>query len=106
MSEVTAHRAWHGKIHLIQMAVAEAFDSTTIDMVSSRRDAKTVLARHSAIWLTRKLTKSSRRAIGSVFGGRDPATIFNAQQNIEYKMRDDRAFNEKVTGLLKRLGTI
>lgn len=60
-------------------------------LFSGCRRAKTVSARHMAIWLTRRLTTHSLPAIGRHFGGRDHTTIMHACRRWEARMEADTA---------------
>lgn len=78
--------------------VAEAFGVTYRDILSDRRDARLVVARHAGIWLARRLTLHSYPVIGRSFG-RDHTTVMYAVSRIEQRMADDGR-------LVRRLGKL
>jgi chromosomal replication initiator protein len=62
----------------IARAVAEKFGLSLRDLKGSTRRAVVAEGRHLAMYLARKHTPLSFRAIGDYFGGRDPATVRHA----------------------------
>jgi chromosomal replication initiation ATPase DnaA len=84
-------------------AVAAANGVTHIDIRSNRRDAKTVLARHTGIWLARRLTECSYPEIGWAFGKRDHTSAMYAVSRIDAAMADDPAFAGRVRALARSL---
>ena len=87
-------------IETIQKLCAGTFQVSLIDLRSQRRDAQSVLARHTAIWLTRRLTKHSTPAIGMHFGGRDHTTILYAISRMEQRIDHDPGIGDLVMGLM------
>ncbi len=67
------------------------------------RKKEVVLARQVAMYLSKKLTKSSLKTIGLHFGGRDHSTVIHAFNNIEKLTSEDISLNEIVTGLKNKL---
>jgi chromosomal replication initiator protein len=67
------------------------------------RKKEVVLARQVAMYLSKKLTKSSLKTIGLHFGGRDHSTVIHAYNNIEKLTSEDISLNEIVTGLKNKL---
>jgi len=67
------------------------------------RKKEVVLARQVAMYLSKKLTKSSLKTIGLHFGGRDHSTVIHAYNNIEKLTSEDISLNEIVIGLKNRL---
>ena len=95
---MTAARA--PAIETIQRLCAGTFQVSLIDLCSQRRDAQSVLARHTAIWLTRRLTKHSTSAIGRHFGDRDHTTVLYAISRMEHRIDHDPGIGNVVLGLM------
>ena len=69
-------------IDSIQRTVADYYDLRIADMTGRRRPKKIAHARQVAMYLSRKLTKSSLMEIGDAFGGRDHGTIIHAVKKV------------------------
>ena len=67
----------------IQEMASEHFSVPIEDLVSRRRDRKTVQARAVAIFVTREICGSTLAEIGSLYGGRDHSTILAAVRRVE-----------------------
>ncbi len=76
-------------IDLIQKKVAEHYSIKLADMSSIKKDKMTSQARHIAMYLAKKLTKSSLPEIGKKFGGRDHTTVIYSVNKIEDKLKND-----------------
>lgn len=83
--------------------VARYFGLTVAELTGPSRRQTTVLARDTAIFLTRHLRKDSFEQIGTYFGGRDHSTIMHAFHKIT-KKRDDTQVHAAIVELLQRLG--
>lgn len=83
--------------------VARYFGLTVAELTGPSRRQTTVLARDTAIFLTRRLRKDSFEQIGTYFGGRDHSTVMHAFQKIS-KRRDDVLVNAAIVELAQRLG--
>lgn len=55
-----------------------------------------VLARHTAMYLSKELTGASLQTIGAHFGGRNHATVIHACKCIEDNINSNPAFREKI----------
>jgi len=69
-------------IKLLLRAVANHFNLSTEELISRRRDRKTTLARHVAIYLMREGYNRSLTEIGKELGGRNHATILHGYEKI------------------------
>lgn len=67
----------------IREMASEHFSVPVEDLVSRRRDRKTVQARAVAIFVTREVCGSTLAEIGSLYGGRDHSTILAAVRRVE-----------------------
>lgn len=83
--------------------VAKFFGMSPSDLTGSRRGQDVVLARQTAIYLTRTLTKYSFPEIGAAFGGRDHTTIMHSVKKIEDTMRSDETLKNNIDLLLKAI---
>jgi chromosomal replication initiator protein len=73
----------------IQKAVAEHFQLSVEDLVSSRRAARVAWPRQVAMHLARELTHTSLPAIGKAFGGRNHATVLYACRRVSDRLVED-----------------
>ena len=83
-------------IDSIQKAVSDHFDIRLADMSSRRRPANIAFARQVAMFLSRKLTRSSLMEIGDAFGGRDHGTVIHAIRRVEQKSLKDTSVRDTV----------
>jgi len=87
----------------ITRIVCKEFDVDENKVREKNRKKEVVLARQVAMYLSKKLTKSSLKTIGLHFGGRDHSTVIHAYNNIEKLTSEDVSLNEIVTGLKNKL---
>jgi len=87
----------------ITKKVARYFGLTVAELTGPSRRQTTVLARDTAIFLTRHLRKDSFEQIGTYFGGRDHSTIMHAYKKIN-KKRGDSLVDATIVELVHRLG--
>ncbi len=78
-------------IKLIQKAVVEYYNISLSDIRSQRRNKSITLPRQLAMYLCRKLTKSSLPEIGRQFGGKDHTTVIHSCNKIEACLKEDTA---------------
>ena len=83
--------------------VARYFGLTVAELTGPSRRQTTVLARDTAIFLTRHLRKDSFEQIGTYFGGRDHSTIMHAYKKIN-KKRLDSLVDAAIVEIVHRLG--
>jgi chromosomal replication initiator protein len=69
-------------IKLLLPVVADYFNLSVEDLTSKRKDRKTTLARHVAIYLMREGYSCSLTEIGKELGGRNHATILHGYEKI------------------------
>jgi chromosomal replication initiator protein len=69
-------------IKLLLPVVADYFNLSAEDLISKRKDRKTSLARHVAIYLMREGYNCSLTEIGKELGGRNHATILHGYEKI------------------------
>ncbi len=92
-------------IESIQKAVASHFNLKVSDLKAKRKTKQIVLARQIAIYLSRRLTKSSLVEIGERFGGKDHSTILHAINKIKEQMQIDQKIVQIIQRIESRLNT-
>jgi chromosomal replication initiator protein len=92
------------KIEDIQKLVANHYNISRPDILSSRRTATVVRPRQIAMYLSKVLTLRSLPEIGRRFGGRDHTTVLHAVRKIENLAKADSSLSEELE-LLKRMLT-
>lgn len=90
------------KIEDIQRLVANHYNVSKSDILSSRRTASVVRPRQVAMFLSKALTLRSLPEIGRRFGGRDHTTVLHAVRKIERLTTDDSGLAGDID-LLKRM---
>ncbi|WP_084705117.1 chromosomal replication initiator protein DnaA [Beijerinckia mobilis] len=90
------------KIEDIQKLVANHFNVSRADILSSRRTANVVRPRQIAMYLSKIMTLRSLPEIGRRFGGRDHTTVLHAVRKIETMASTDTNLSEELE-LLKRM---
>jgi chromosomal replication initiator protein len=86
-------------IESIQKALASHFNLKTSDLKAKRKTKQIVLARQIAMYLARRLTKSSLVEIGERFGGRDHSTVLHAISKIRSQMQTD----QKIVQIIQKI---
>jgi chromosomal replication initiator protein len=69
-------------IKLLLQTVADHFNLTAEELIAKKKDRKTTLARHVAIYLIREGRNCSLTEIGKELGGRNHATILHGYEKI------------------------
>jgi chromosomal replication initiator protein len=90
------------KIEDIQRLVANHYNVSKSDILSSRRTATVVRPRQIAMYLSKALTLRSLPEIGRRFGGRDHTTVLHAVRKIESLTGNDASLAGEID-LLKRM---
>ena len=86
-------------IESIQKSVATYFNLKISDLKAKKKTKNIVLARQIAIYLSRKLSKSSLIEIGERFGGKDHSTVLHAINKIGQKIHTD----QKIAGAIQKI---
>lgn len=94
------------KIDDIKEAVSEEFGVAVRSMLAPIRVRKIVIARHTAMYLTREITKRSYPKIAKVFGRRDHTSIIHACEKTAERMAHDPAYAARVEKLRAALDAI
>ncbi len=90
----------------IQKIVADVFDVSEEVLRGKTRKQEIVLARQTAMYLTKEITRLPLKTIGSHFGGRDHSTVIYACQVISEALGNDEHFREKYDYIKKKIEQI
>jgi chromosomal replication initiator protein len=99
---IRAHEPKRVKIEDIQKLVANHYNVSRADILSSRRTAVVVKPRQIAMFLSKTLTMRSLPEIGRRFGGRDHTTVLHAVRKIEALSANDGTLRDELD-LLRRM---
>lgn len=83
-------------IDQVQRKVAEHYDVRLADMTSKRRPANIAFPRQIAMFISRRLTKSSLQDIGEAFGGRDHGTVIHACKTVQFRMDKEESLRQVI----------
>lgn len=83
-------------IDQVQRKVAEHYDIRLADMTSKRRPANIAFPRQVAMFISRRLTKSSLQDIGEAFGGRDHGTVIHACKTVQGRIESEESLRQIV----------
>lgn len=78
-------------------------DESLLRLKSKRQEI--VIARHTAMYLSKELTSCSLQTIGAHFGGRNHATVIHACKCIENEISNNSSFAEKIELIKENLFT-
>ena len=90
-------------VFYIQEVVAGYYGITIEEMLSRKRTADIIYARHVAMYLSRMIVDQPLKDIGKKFGGKDHTTIIHAVDKITTKVETDRNLKREVEDLEKRI---
>jgi chromosomal replication initiation ATPase DnaA len=85
------------------IVVSQAFGVEPTELCVSRRHGNE--ARSAGIYVARQVTDAAVGVIGEYFGGVSMAAISQMVARVEHRRGEDRAWNRRLVGLLKRLRT-
>ena len=91
------------KIEDIQRLVANHYNVSRADILSSRRTATVVRPRQIAMYLSKQLTLRSLPEIGRRFGGRDHTTVLHAVRKIDGLVAQDTSLAGEIDHLRRML---
>lgn len=84
---------------------AKTFDVSDEDIVSKKKDAKSSLARQTAIYVVRQVTQMPLESIGQEFGGRNHSTMVYTMSTVSEKIKNDSHYKEIVDDIIKNIKT-
>ena len=83
--------------------VADYFSLPPEELANKKRDRKTTLARHVAIYLMREGYSYSLSEIGKELGGRNHATILHGYEKIASRLSTDSTLSNQIAEIKERL---
>ena len=95
----------HLSIESVQREVANYFGVSLQDLKSSSRQASVTRPRQIAMFLARKLCKSSYPELGQKFGGKDHTTVLSACRKVDGLVRDDSKVRDIVNEIERHLNS-
>ncbi|MCB0531652.1 MAG: chromosomal replication initiator protein DnaA [Lewinellaceae bacterium] len=90
-------------VEFIQELVAEHFNVPVERLHQETRKRNIVIARQLSMFLAKKLTNKSLKAIGETFGGRDHSTVIYSCKAVQDMMDTDMIFMDTVSELEKKI---
>ncbi len=93
----------HVNTEYILSVVANYFNVTSDEILSSKRTQEIAYARHIAMYLIREFTNLSLPKIGKELGGRNHATILNGINNIKASIEKNDDTKKIIDELIKNL---
>src|SRR4051812_37740617 len=88
----------------IAQACCRHYGVSMTEILSPRRHAAIVWARHVAMYLSREHTLRSLPEIGRLFGGRDHTTVLHAARRIDAALADNAPLQRDVAAICAALG--
>ncbi len=90
-------------IKLLLRTVANYFSIPPEELINKKRDRKTALARHVAIYLMREGYNCSLTEIGKELGGRNHATILHGYEKIANELSINPSFSNQIAEIKEQL---
>jgi chromosomal replication initiator protein len=92
-------------IKLLLRTVADYFSIPAEELIDRKRDRKTTLARHVAIYLMREGYNCSLTEIGKELGGRNHATILHGYEKIANELSVNPALASQIEEIKEQLNS-
>jgi len=92
-------------IKLLLRTVADHFGIPAEELINKKRDRKTTLARHVAIYLMREGYNCSLTAIGKELGGRNHATILHGYEKIAGELSINPNLANQIAEIKKKINS-
>lgn len=90
-------------VEFIQDLVANHFDVPVEKLSGKTRKRHIVVARQLSMYLAKKMTDQSLKAIGDMFGGRDHSTVIYSCKTVQDLLDTDMIFKDTVVELEKKI---
>ncbi|RMF02689.1 MAG: chromosomal replication initiator protein DnaA [Bacteroidetes bacterium] len=90
-------------VDYIQQLVAQHFELPVDSLQGKTRKRQVVIARQLSMYLAKKLTDQSLKAIGENFGGRDHSTVIYSCRTVQDLMETDAIFKDTVSELERKI---
>ncbi len=87
----------------IQTMVCKFYNVAYDDLLSKRRIREIVQARQITMYLAKKFTRSSLKAIGAHFSGKDHTTVIHSCQTVQNMIETDAAYRERFLELQQKV---
>ncbi|MEE1342788.1 MAG: chromosomal replication initiator protein DnaA [Lachnospiraceae bacterium] len=88
---------------LIIAVVAEHFNITATDMISSRKSKEIAYPRQIAMYLCKKLTEKSLKYVGNYLGKRDHTTVLHGAKKIEAELQHNETLANTIDVIIKKI---
>jgi len=92
-------------IKLLLGTVADHFNLAAEELIAKRKDRKTTLARHVAIYLMREGYNYSLTEIGKEFGGRNHATILHGYEKIASELGINPNLSNQIAEIKEKISS-
>lgn len=93
-------------IKSLLQAVAHHFNLATEELIAKKRDRKTTLARHIAIYLMREGYNCSLTEIGKELGGRNHATILHGYEKITRELNTNHNLSNQIEEIKEKINSL
>lgn len=90
-------------VEFIQELVANYFNVPVDRLAGKTRKRQVVIARQLSMYLAKKLTNKSLKAIGEMFGGRDHSTVIYSCKTVQDLMETDAVYKDTVVEIENKL---
>jgi chromosomal replication initiator protein len=90
-------------IKLLLQTVAEHFNLTIEELIAKKRDRKTTLARHIAIYIMRQSYNFSLTEIGKELGDRNHATILHGYEKIASELSINPNLSDQIANIQEKI---
>ena len=101
--EISSIKQTNISIDYITKIVCEFFEVDENKVREKNRKKEIVMARQVAMYLSKKLTKSSLKTIGLHFGGRDHSTVIHAFNSVEQQLDDDISLKDTIDSIKNKI---
>ena len=92
-------------IRLLLQTVADHFSLSTEELINKKRDRKTTLARHVAIYLMREGHNYSLTEIGKELGGRNHTTILHGYEKIASELNTNPNLSNQIAEIKEKINS-
>jgi chromosomal replication initiator protein len=103
VKEISTKKQVNISIEQITNTVCKHFGVDENKVREKNRRKEVVIARQVAMFLSKKLTKSSLKTIGLHFGGRDHSTVIHAYNSVEEMIKEDKQLKQTVDELRNKI---
>lgn len=103
VKEISTKKQVNISIDFITRIVCEYFAVDENKVREKNRKKEVVIARQVAMYLSKKLTKSSLKTIGLHFGGRDHSTVIHAQNTVDQLLQEDSSLKDSIDTIQNKI---